>query len=150
MLGSNCWLKHGNVAKIDLTLHCYITSHHHVMWSLTHWGRATHIFVSKLTIMGSDNGLSPGRRQAIIWINARILLFRTLRINFSGIVSEIHTFSFKKMHLKMSSARWRPFCLGFNVLKMTMLWHGRSFLTARPLCEENPKITGGFLSQNDQ
>ena len=33
---------------------------------LTHWGRVTHICVSKLTIFGSDNGLSPGRRQAII------------------------------------------------------------------------------------
>ena len=33
---------------------------------LTHWGRVTHICVSNLTIIGSDNGLSPGRRQAII------------------------------------------------------------------------------------
>ena len=35
-------------------------------WVLTHWGRVTHICVSKLSILGSDNGLSPGRRQAII------------------------------------------------------------------------------------
>ena len=41
---------------------------------LTHWGRVTHICVSKLTSIGSDNGLPPGRRQAIIWTNARILL----------------------------------------------------------------------------
>ena len=34
---------------------------------LTHWGRVTHICVGKLTIIASDNGLSPGRRQAIIW-----------------------------------------------------------------------------------
>ena len=34
--------------------------------ALTHWGRVTHICVSKLSILGSDNGLSPGRRQAII------------------------------------------------------------------------------------
>ena len=34
--------------------------------SLTHWGRVTHICVGNLTIIGSDNGLSPGRRQAII------------------------------------------------------------------------------------
>ena len=33
---------------------------------LTHWGRVTQICVSKLSILGSDNGLSPGRRQAII------------------------------------------------------------------------------------
>ena len=40
---------------------------------LTHWGRVTHICISKLTIIGSDNGSSPGRRQAIIWTNAGIL-----------------------------------------------------------------------------
>ena len=32
----------------------------------THSGRVTHICVGNLTIIGSDNGLSPGRRQAII------------------------------------------------------------------------------------
>ena len=76
---------------------------------LTHWGRVTHICVGKRIIIGSDNGLSRGRRQAIIWTNAGILWFGPLRTNFSEILSEIHSFSFKKMHLKMSSAKWRPF-----------------------------------------
>ena len=76
----------------------------------------THICVGKLTIIGSDNGLSPGRRQAIIWTNDGILLIGPLGTNFSEILIEIHTFSFKKMHLKMSSWKWRPFCLGLNVL----------------------------------
>ena len=58
----------------------------------------THICISELPIIGSDNGLSPGRRQAIIWTNAGILLNRILGINFSEILSEIHIFSFKKMH----------------------------------------------------
>ena len=49
----------------------------------------------KLTIIGSDNGLSPGRRQAIIWTNAGILLIRTLGTNFSEILTEIRAFSFK-------------------------------------------------------
>ena len=39
---------------------------------LTHWGRVTHICVGNLTIIGSDNGLPPGRRQAIISPNAGI------------------------------------------------------------------------------
>ena len=81
----------------------------------------THICVGKLTIIGSDNGLSPGRRQAIIKTNAGILLIRTLGTNFSEILSKILTFSFKKMCLKVSSAKWRPFCLGLNVL--TPRWH---------------------------
>ena len=71
---------------------------------LTHWGRVTHICVSKLTIIGSDNGLSPGRRQTIIWINGGILVIGPVGINFSGILSEIHTFLFEKMHFKTSSA----------------------------------------------
>ena len=44
----------------------------------THWGRVAHICVVNLTTIGSDNGLSPGRRQAIIWTNAGILLFGPL------------------------------------------------------------------------
>ena len=83
---------------------------------LKHWGRVTLICTNRITNIGSDNGLSPGRRQAIIWTNVGILLIRTLGTNFSEILSEMHTFSFKKMHLKMSSAKWRPFCLGLNVL----------------------------------
>ena len=77
--------------------------------SLTHWGRATHICVGKLTTIGSDKGLSPGRRQAIIWTIAGILLTGTLGTNFSEILIEIQTSSFKKMYLKMSSVKWRPF-----------------------------------------
>ena len=38
-----------------------------IQQSLTHWGRVTHICGSKLAIIGSDNGLAPGRRRAIIW-----------------------------------------------------------------------------------
>ena len=53
---------------------------------LTHWGRATHICVSKLIIIASDNGLSPGRCQAIIWNNAGILSVGLLGTNFSEIL----------------------------------------------------------------
>ena len=79
---------------------------------LTHWGRVTHrsICISKLAIIGSDNGLAPGRRQTIIWTNDGILLIGPLGTNFSEILIGIQTFTFKKMHLKMSSAKWRPFC----------------------------------------
>ena len=65
-----------------------------------------YICVSKLTITGSDNGLSPNRRQAIIWTNAGILLIGPLGTNISETLIEIHTFSLKKMHLKMSSGKW--------------------------------------------
>ena len=94
----------------------------HCVKALIHWGRVTHICVSKLTIIGSDNGLSPGRRQAIIWTNDGILLIWPLGTNFSEILSEIHSFAFTKMHWKMSSAKWRPFCLGLNVLNLHIMW----------------------------
>ena len=85
---------------------------------LTHWGRGTHICVGNLAIIGSENGLSPSRRQAIIWTNAGILLIGPLETNFSEILIEILTFSFKKMRMKVSSAKWRPFCLGLNMLNL--------------------------------
>ena len=50
---------HDYMAYIDLNVQ-------ERQWDLTHWGRMTHICVSKLTIIASDNGLSPGWRQAII------------------------------------------------------------------------------------
>ena len=81
-----------------------------------HWGRVMHIYVNNLTIVCSGNGLPPGRRQPIIWTNAGLLLIEPLGTNFSEILIEIYTFSFKKMHLKMSG-KCRPFHLGPNVLK---------------------------------
>ena len=71
---------------------------------------STHLVVS-------DNGLLPGRCQAIIWTSVGILLIGPLGTNFSEMLIEIPTFSFKKIHLKMLSGKWRPFCLGLNVLK---------------------------------
>ena len=96
------------------TLYVYVVSSD--IMRLTHWGRVTHICVSKLTIIGSDNGLSPDRRQAIVWTNAGILLIGPLGTNFSEILIEILAFSFKNMRMKVSSAKRRPFCLGLNLL----------------------------------
>ena len=39
---------------------------------LNHQGRLTHIWVNKLTLIVSDNGLSPGRHQAITWNSAEL------------------------------------------------------------------------------
>ena len=99
---------------------CQATSHYFItrpqqVNTLTHWGRMTHICISKLTIIGSDNGLSPGRCHTIIWTNAGILSIWPLGTNFSEILIEIHTFSFRKIHFKMSG-KWQPFFLSLNVL----------------------------------
>ena len=70
------------------------------IWQLTHWGWVTHMCVCNLTIIGSDNGLSPSRRQAIIWNNGRELLIGPLGTNLSEIVIFIqeNAFVFRLEH----------------------------------------------------
>ena len=50
---------------------------------LTQRGRVTHIWVNRLTIIGSNDGLLPVRRQDIIWTNAEILWIGQLGRNLS-------------------------------------------------------------------
>ena len=45
------------------------------------------------------------------------MLIGPLGTKFNETFIEIHTFSFKKIHLKMSSGKWRPFCLDLKVIK---------------------------------
>ena len=87
---------------------------------LTHWDRVTHKCVNKLTIIRSDNGMSPGRRQVFIWTIAGIWLIGFLGTNFSKILIEIQTFSLNDMQFILSSATWRTFCPGLNVLIVRM------------------------------
>ena len=69
----------------------------------SHRGQVMHICFSKLTIVGSDNDLSPGQLQAIIWTEP----MQTLGTKFYEILREIQAFSYKKMSLKMSTAKCR-------------------------------------------
>ena len=52
------------------------------------------ICVRKLMTIGSDNGLSPGQCQTIIWTNPVILLIGPLRINSSEILINIYIYIF--------------------------------------------------------
>ena len=65
---------------------------------------------------GSGNGLLPVWRQAITWTNAGVWSIGVLGTNFSEIWIWILSFSLKKMHLKMSSEKWRPYCPGGDEL----------------------------------
>ena len=82
----------------------------------------THICVSKLTIIGSDNGLSPGCCQAIIWTNAGILLIGHLETNSNQILFKIHTF----LCIHSSKCIWKclqngsNFISGLNVLNLIL------------------------------
>ena len=80
---------------------------------------------------------SETNKQNIIWTNAEIVLIGPLGTNFfSGILIEIHAFSFRKMHLKMSSGKWRPFCLGLMMLYRIVYSKQGSNLQA----SENPTL----------
>ena len=95
---------------------------HHVefcVWKIGHyfWRR---VYASvKCAIIGSDNGLSPSRRQAIIQTNARILLIRPLGINLSELLIEINIFSFQANVFEngvweMASISFRPQCVNIE------------------------------------
>ena len=115
----------------------------------THWGRVTHICVSKLSTIGSDNGMSPGRRQATIQTNVRILLIGHLGTNFSEISIEIHTFSLKKMHFKISSEKWQPFCFDINVL-ICVFQVAPEALRQLYYCADESEVTLKDMGQLDQ
>ena len=117
-----------------------------------------YVCISKLTIIGSDNGLLPGRHQAIIWTSAGILSIGPLWTNFSEMSIKIQTFSLKKLCLKMSSVMCCQFCLSLNVLNQIRLFELTKdtlylILTGK-LCgvsyehfmENNCKISGVHLS----
>ena len=97
------------------TMCARIYMHGQSLLCLTHWGRVMHICVWKLTTINSDNGLSPARRQAIIWTNAGILLL-ILGANFSEIFSEIHRIlihenAFENVVYEMAAILSRPPCV---------------------------------------
>ena len=83
---------------------------------LTHWGRGTHICVSKLTITGSGNGLSPGRRQAIIWTNDRNCWLDPWEQTSVKSESKFIRFHSGKCIWKCRLENGDPFYLGLNVL----------------------------------
>ena len=81
-------------------------------YTLSHWGRVTHICFGKLTIIGSDNGLSPHRRKAIISTNAVNWTLKKLQWNCnrnSNIFIEENTFD--NVVCKMLSISSQPQCV---------------------------------------
>ena len=80
--------------------------------SLTHWGWVMHICISKPTIIGSDNGLSPFRCQAITWTNDDLLSIGLWGTKFKEIFIKIKPFSLKNCISKCHLPKLRPSCRG--------------------------------------
>ena len=134
---------------------------------LIHWGWVMHICISKLTVIGSDNGLSSDRPQAIIWTNAGIVLIQIFGTNFSEILSKIHTFPFKKMHLQNTVCErgtillWHPcvnslkLCEAYmhewtgSSLEYVTWWHHwmETFSALLAICAGNSPVAGEFPAQ---
>ena len=120
---------------------------------LTHWGWV--ICISKLTIIGSGKCLSPGWCQAIIWTSAGRLLIGPLGTNFSESLIEIHTFPCKKMHLKISFAKWCLFCPCPNVLTMMLrcnnvlcTWQLGGHVVSIWVKSQNPGVSATYWTVN--
>ena len=80
--------------------------------SLTHWGRVTHICVSKLTTIGSDNNLNQ------YWNIVNSNLRNKLQFNFKGcLYIFIQENAFENVVWKMLTILSRPQCV-----KSWMLW----------------------------
>ena len=105
--------------------------------------RVVHICTAKLTISGSDNGLSPERHQAIIWTNAAIImLIESLRTKFSEILIKIQTFPLRKITFQnvvceMLSISSQPQCVNqvsaSHLCKDVSLTLGQSYVPMRKL-----------------
>ena len=84
--------------------------------------RMTHLCVTKLAIIDPDNGLSPGRHQAIIWTSAGILLIRTLRTKFNKFLTKFtHFYSRKciwKCRLRNCGTFSRHQCVKISIHKL--------------------------------
>ena len=72
------------------------------------------ICISKLTIIGSDNGLSPRRHQAIISTKAGILLIGPLAMNFSESLILNSQIFIQEYTFESVVYKWWPFCLGIQ------------------------------------
>ena len=81
----------------------------------------TYICVSKLAIIGSDNGLLPGRRQVINWISVGILFIGPSGIN-CNFNRNVHIFiqenAFENVVCKMASILSRPQCADLKTPKL--------------------------------
>ena len=104
---------------------------------LTRWGRVTHTCVSRLNVIGSDNGLSPGWFQAIIWTNIGILLIGPLGKQFQwNLNRNLHIFiqknAFENVVWKMSAILSRPQCVNTSQQPMSYkMWMLSSYIVCK-------------------
>ena len=93
-----------------------------LMELLTHWGQVTHIYISKLTIIGSDNGFLPGLCQAIIWTNDNILPITSQGTYFNDILIQENAIVVSKMAAILSRTQCVKACIIITELTWGYWW----------------------------
>ena len=92
-----------------------------VLTKLCHWDQVTHICISKLTIIGLDNGLSPDRSQAIIWTTGRILSIGPLGTKLSEILTIHNSYIF--IQENASEYVWKMMTMLSQPQCVIVTWH---------------------------
>ena len=115
-----------NVVNVCLCVACL-----HQIITASRPGRK-YVSVNKVNI-GSDNDLASVWHQAVLWTNVGVLLLEPLGTNFSEIWNKVQTYSYKKMSLKMLSAKWWSFCLKVTSCYQTWCDSHRSTHSGSPL-----------------
>ena len=144
------------LALVLLSIKPFYLCHHNDLIlgqnELNHWGRVTHICMGDLTIIGSDNGLTPGRRQAITWSNAVILLIGPSGTNLSEILIKIHTFqgnAYKTVVCKTAAILSQPQCVRLSSARLLPIWSSKrlvnSLAPGRPRCHFKTAIFNFIL-----
>ena len=100
----------------------YSLSKRYIFGWLTYAKQHKYMSLNQTTI-GSDNGLSPVRCQAILWTHADSLSLSNepLATNLSEISMKMNMFAFKKMYFKMPCAKWWPFYHSSPCVEYTMI-----------------------------
>ena len=111
-------------------------------------------------IIGSGDGLSPVRSQAIIWTNVGLLSIRPLGTNFSEILIKIAKIWIKKTHLEMALILSPLQCVKWVQITTTNIsirlatstpsmisLNGNIFFRLLSLCAGNSQVTSEFTSQ---
>ena len=102
---------------------------------LTHWSRVTHLCVSKLSILGSDNGLSPRRRQDFLnqyWDIVNLTLGNKLQWNLNRNLIYFHSRKcIWKCRLENGDHLSPPQCVTGTISKCRLQNDGNLF---EPLC----------------
>ena len=100
-----------------MSLGKYTLTHYDALRSMlifvTHWGHLTHICIGDSTIIVSDNGLSPNRRQAIFWTEMGILM------KFQAKFKNLHSWDiFQKVLWQKATNLYRSQCIVISIRPM--------------------------------